>query len=598
LDLEDAKLVATMAPVIEDAHQSFQSDAGMEGSALPEALVDRLKAAYSLTGGDGKTRVPGSSTALASAMSIDFASAEFITGARNLPDWDAVAGRKRNLFDENRATLQALVYSEISKVAAESGIGKLDSVKVEAPRAVRGRRATARKNGSTVKADPTSARDLRDHVDAATAALGGSDDAGLRDALRAAVALAAADPSIRRSTRAAIVGLLDEHGLSDTQAACIRLASLASQPDSMRALGHILNAHLDDALAALPAPPAEPDETAETESDGGGDGEEGDNGEEVDPSASGGDAAEPSDDAPPAPDAAPSEDVETPNPEPDAEAPSAETGDGHDPPATDGDDASDDAAPPPTDDPVAFHSEPFPALPVLAASVQRRLLTTLKAAGATWLTDKQVTAILTPPDPEPASAADGEESAGDADEDVEANANESVEADVADDGATAGEGNQDAPDEPDAAQDAIVEETTATADERDEADDGSGASEADEDANAADGEATADDASAEDEEADAPAPAHPDAHVVRAYQVALVDSLWQVADTLQRTGVARGGKYTATLQFKGPLDQLVNFVHKLETQKPWMRVTAMRIAIDNADQPMLSLTLTLEATVL
>ncbi|MBT7095946.1 hypothetical protein HN937_01150, partial [Candidatus Poribacteria bacterium] len=58
LDLEDAKLVATMAPVIEDAHQSFQSDAGMEGSALPEALVDRLKAAYSLTGGDGKTRVP------------------------------------------------------------------------------------------------------------------------------------------------------------------------------------------------------------------------------------------------------------------------------------------------------------------------------------------------------------------------------------------------------------------------------------------------------------------------------------------------------------------------------------------------------------
>ena len=41
-DLEDARLVATMAPVIEDAHVSFQDDAGMAGSTLPEALVERM----------------------------------------------------------------------------------------------------------------------------------------------------------------------------------------------------------------------------------------------------------------------------------------------------------------------------------------------------------------------------------------------------------------------------------------------------------------------------------------------------------------------------------------------------------------------------
>ena len=46
------------------------------------------------------------------------------------------------------------------------------------------------------------------------------------------------------------------------------------------------------------------------------------------------------------------------------------------------------------------------------------------------------------------------------------------------------------------------------------------------------------------------------------------------------------------------MDQLVNFVHKLETQKPWIRVTELRIGIDNADQPMLGLTLSLEANIL
>ena len=124
-----------------------------------------------------------------------------------------------------------------------------------------------------------------------------------------------------------------------------------------------------------------------------------------------------------------------------------------------------------------------------------------------------------------------------------------------------------------------------------ESDDSDAEHDADEDTHVADG---ADDT----EDVDEVVPPHPDAPVVRAYQAQLVDALWQVTALLKRTRSAKGEKYTASLQFKAPLDQVVNFVHKLETQKPWIRVTGMRIGIDNADQPMLSLTLSLEATIL
>jgi hypothetical protein len=605
-DLEDARLVATMAPVIEDAHVSFQDDAGMAGSTLPEALVERMKEAYALHGEDGKTRLPSSSTALAGAMSIDVASAEFITEARSLPDWDAVAARKRGLFDENRATLQALVYSEISKIAAESGIGKLDNVKVEAPRTVRGRRSAARKNGPTAKADPDSARELREHVDAADAALAAADDAALRDALNGAVSLAEADPSIRRSTRASIVGLLEGEALSDTQSACIRLAALASQPDAIRALGHILNAHLDDALAVLPAPPSDApeDDLDADEADGDGKGDQDTaseaDGDEDTPSEAGERSEEPGDTTAPEPELAASEDASVdPDAAPDAvsapDAPEGDDGakvDGDGDERTDGEDAVETAeATPPSDDPVAFHAQPFPPLPALAASVQRRLLTALKDAGPTWLTDEQVAAILDPPEPEPGPDAEPAEEAAENGEDAESPGNE----------AAMTEGDEKADDDREASPTESAIDGPAHADETERADGESLADDADGQTAADDGDADEADGAAEADGVDDPADAdeplvlHPDAALVRAYQV---DALWQVTDLLNRTGIAKGGKYTATLQFKGPLDQLVNFVHKLETQKPWMRVTAMRIAIDNADQPMLALTLSLEATIL
>ncbi|MAF10973.1 hypothetical protein CMK11_11040 [Candidatus Poribacteria bacterium] len=613
-DLEDARLVATMAPVIEDAHVSFQDDAGMAGSTLPEALVERLKAAYALHGEDGKTRLPSSSTALAGALSIDLASAEFITEARGLPDWDAVAARKRGLFDENRATLQALVYSEISKIAAESGIGKLDNVKVEAPRTVRGRRSAARKNGPTAKADPNSSRELREHVDAAGAALAAADDGALRDALSGAVSLAQADPSIRRSARASIVGLLEGEELSDTQSACIRLAALASQPDATRALGHILNAHLDDALAVLPAPPSDaPEDDAdadEADDDGDGEGdqdtaseEDGDgHGDEDTPSEAGERSEAPADTTAPEPELAASEDANAePEAAPDAEsatdAPEGDDGakvDGDGDERTDSEDASETAeATPPSDDPVAFHAQPFPPLPALAASVQRRLLTALKEAGPTWLTDEQVAAILDPPEPAEPDAEPSEE-AGENSEDAESLDSE----------AAITEGDENADDDRDASPAESEVDAADHADETERADGESLADDADGQTAADDGDADKADGATEADDVDDPADAgeplvlHPDAALVRAYQVDLVDALWQVTDLLNRTGIAKGGKYTATLQFKGPLDQVVNFVHKLETQKPWMRVTAMRIAIDNADQPMLALTLSLEATIL
>ena len=62
--------------------------------------------------------------------------------------------------------------------------------------------------------------------------------------------------------------------------------------------------------------------------------------------------------------------------------------DAEDAPDGDADEAgpSEDPLPPYSDDPVVFHSEPFPALPTLPASTQRRLLVALRDGGGAWLT--------------------------------------------------------------------------------------------------------------------------------------------------------------------------------------------------------------------
>ncbi|MEO2004365.1 MAG: hypothetical protein ABGY41_09715, partial [Candidatus Poribacteria bacterium] len=420
-DLADAQLMAKLAPIITDAHTAFQGTAGMDGSELPDPVVERLKASYTLDNEDGKTRLrAASATALAGALAIDDASAEFIIEGRDLGDWDALTGRKRGLFDENRATLQALVYAEISKVAAESGIGKLDSVKVEAPRSVRGRTRTAAKKPVS-KPNANSIRELRDHIKTAREALETGDETALSDGIAAAVSLAVADPSVRRSARADLLGLLDVDGLADTHTARVRLAVLGSQPDAMRAALQILGAHIEDALAVIPEPPAPPTDDEDGE-DGDGDeeSEEGDGDRAVE---DGDKLAEEDDTSSSDDDDELAEDAETPA---DDDADGSDTGDREDgdtvadaADAQDGDadetGPSEDPLPPYSDDPVVFHSEPFPALPTLPASMQRRLLVALRDGGGAWLTDAQVAAVLNPPDP----PTDGDVEADEQDSDAE-----------------------------------------------------------------------------------------------------------------------------------------------------------------------------------
>ena len=661
-DLADAQLMSTMAPVITDAHMSFQGDVGMVGSPLPGAVVERLKEAYTLDAEPDKTRLGAASvTALAGKLTIDAGSAEFIVEAGDLEDWDALAARKRSLFDENRATLQALVYSEISKVAAESGIDKLDSVKVEAPRAVRGRSARAAKPKAP-KPNPNSLRELRDHISAATEAIESADDLALGDALAAAVSLAEVDPSIRRTARAGLEGLLDKDDLSDAQSARIRLAALGSQPDLMRATRQMLGAHLDDALAAVPEPPAPP-------SDEEPDGSEGDGGDEQPTAEDGapdnettvaqaedvdreqiaaedeipagerdGDEQIAAEDEVPAGERDGDEQIaaegEVPAGERDGDEQTAaevDDGDGDgadvdesvqhdqgedvdavagsDEAPGDDDEGAAEAAPAYSDDPVTFHAEPFPALPVLPASAQRRLLAALKDAGGAWLTDAQLDTALAVPEPAEEDNDAAEEAVDDADAINGDDSGTPTEGDATTaDTVNVDEGETENPDAA-AEQDNDLDRSDASelvdggrqgdadaskADSDDEGENAEPDASDEQDGDAAD---TGDGSDVVGDGEDA-VPAHPDAPVAHAYQVELVDAMWQVAALLQRTRAAAGKKYTANLQFKAPLDQLVNFVHKLETQKPWIRVTELRIGIDNADQPMLSLTLSLEATIL
>jgi hypothetical protein len=631
-DLTDARLMATMAPVIADAHTAFQGDAGMEGSPLPGALVERLKESYTLAGEereDDKTRLSAASvTALAAKMSIDTGSAEFIVSAKDATDWDTLAGLNRNLFDENRATLQALIYAEVSKVAAESGIGKLDSVKVEAPRLVRGR-AARKPKAKRPKADANSVRELKSHMDRANGALGAADVDALGDALDATVSLAEIDPSVRLAARADLVGLLDTESLSGEQAARIRLAALGSQPDVNRAVRQILGAHLREALASIPQPsqPASDDE----ESEGGADGSDVDadadetDGESVEGDAvarddaqdsrdgAGGSGSEADEDAAANNVAAPSDadaagTTELANGDPvDADSEADATADA-DATAEEAAVAEADEEPEYTDAPVAFHAPPFPALPELPASTQRRLLTALIESGG-MLRDEQINAVLAPPEP----PAPDEETEGNADEDGD------VDGEGATDEDGAADGDADADEAGDADGDASAGADGDT-DRGADAEDATGDAQPDDDpASKEDGDGAAEDASEsqdvgepgdgdsadpvdgpDDGPKNAPelAPAHPDAPTVRAYQVALVDALWQVAELLRRRPATVGETYTASVSFKAPLDQLVNFVHKLEAQKPWIRVTELRVGIDNADQPMLGLTLSLEANIL
>ncbi|GIX07129.1 MAG: hypothetical protein KatS3mg115_1532 [Candidatus Poribacteria bacterium] len=107
----------------------------------------------------------------------------------------------------------------------------------------------------------------------------------------------------------------------------------------------------------------------------------------------------------------------------------------------------------------------------------------------------------------------------------------------------------------------------------------------------------ADQESAEGEEPP-PAELPPEAAAIREYQRALIATLWKLDPLVRQTRPETGRKYLATVQFKGPLEQVVGFLYALESRTPWMHATGMRLGIDNPDGPRMNATINLEAVVL
>ena len=78
----------------------------------------------------------------------------------------------------------------------------------------------------------------------------------------------------------------------------------------------------------------------------------------------------------------------------------------------------------------------------------------------------------------------------------------------------------------------------------------------------------------------------------------VAERMRKIADAVETVAPSPGSAYKAVLQFQAPVEQLVNFVHRLETDVPWLHASALGIRIANPEGPMLSVTLTLEATIL
>lgn len=85
---------------------------------------------------------------------------------------------------------------------------------------------------------------------------------------------------------------------------------------------------------------------------------------------------------------------------------------------------------------------------------------------------------------------------------------------------------------------------------------------------------------------------------LRAFHAQLVDVMWRVAQMTQVAKNAEPETYAATLLFKCSLEQLVNFLFKIENDVRWLRVVGLRIAVEQPDQPVLGVTLNVEASIL
>jgi hypothetical protein len=192
------------------------------------------------------------------------------------------------------------------------------------------------------------------------------------------------------------------------------------------------------------------------------------------------------------------------------------------------------------DGPVKYTEEPFPPLVMLPRPVQRRLLEALSKNGGAWFTNAQVREILgTPP----------------------SSTGRSVPKETSPAAGRAAE-----------RRNTSDRETVASAERATKTEPNS--------------------------KPNAVNPVDTDETKLRAFHAELVDMMWRVAQLAQRAKSVEPNTYTATLLFKCNLEQLVNFVFKLENDVRWLRVSGLRVAVEQPDPPLLGVTLSLEASVL
>lgn len=194
-------------------------------------------------------------TQIRTTAGVDERTAAFIYQNRSVRSWEDLAQRKRQLFDENADAIEPLIVARISRMAAESGIQKIDQLKVEPPRETRRTRAAqtagkpAAANG---KKDSESSSAFAQSIRALKAAAAKDDEAAVSSALEDLLKAAEGDTVALRALRAALEKEQDESGVSPTRRVQIRLATLRTQPQAAHVTSSLLRAHVQRVLATFP----------------------------------------------------------------------------------------------------------------------------------------------------------------------------------------------------------------------------------------------------------------------------------------------------------------------------------------------------------
>ena len=260
-ELEDARMMASLEPDLVQARRLLQEEVGMAGGTVPAPVIEKMKELYSIETEEGKRRLASVSAAqLRRDLTIDEATADFIYLNRFVLAIDELGQRKRQLFEENRATLDTMMAYKIAQLAGQTGIQKIDQLKVDPPKQTR--RGTAKKAAAApvLRPDSATTTQLQTHFREVDSALAADDAEKLKLALETLVSFAQNDPTIQRAARGDLEKRLDDKSLALTEYedTAIRAAAIQSQPSVSRIVSNLMKAHFEAALAHIPESATDP----------------------------------------------------------------------------------------------------------------------------------------------------------------------------------------------------------------------------------------------------------------------------------------------------------------------------------------------------